>query len=326
MNQKRILPTSEHFKLVKIAEGIFAAIASDNGAAFSNAGIIDLGDITVIFDTFETPKAASDLKTAAEFLTGRPTAFVINSHNHADHWFGNQIFDSQTTIIATNKTRDQMPVYTEELKSLKKEPAELEESLVKNQKMLDDETDPARKAGLLRSIARLKYSLEALPTLELKLPNQTFEGKLFIHGSQRSAEIIGLERGHTSGDCLLALRDDKVAFLGDLAFFQRQPYMVDCEPMIWKVVLDGIAESSFETFVPGHGQIGTKTDLTLLSGYLTTLDDLVSQAIRSGGTVEDALKLTLPAPFDQWQQVSNHRFDDNVRFVYQYLTKPADSE
>jgi cyclase len=325
MSLKKTIPTSEHFKLVKLSEGIFAAIASDNGAAFSNSGIIDLGDITVIFDTFETPKAANDLKASAETLTGRQAAVVINSHNHADHWFGNQVFDSHTTIISTNKTRDQMPVYAEELKSLKKDPSELEESLAKNLKLLDAETDPARKAGLMRSTARLKYSLEALPNLELKLPNQTFEGKFFIHGSQRSAEIIGLERGHTSGDCLLALRDEQVAFLGDLAFFQRQPYMVDCEPMIWKRFLDGIPESSFEIFVPGHGEIGTKKEIALLSAYLTTLDDLVSQVIRSGGTVEDALKLTLPAPFDHWQQVSNHRFDDNVRFIYQYLTKPAEN-
>jgi cyclase len=320
MNQKKILPVSEHFKLEKLSEGVFAAIASENGAAFSNAGIIDLGDITVIFDTFETPKAASDLKAAAESLTGRPAAFVINSHNHADHWFGNQVFDGQTTIVATNKTRDQMPVYIEELKSLKKKPSEMEDSLVKNQEMLEDETDPLRRAGLLRSIVRLKYSLEALPSLELKLPNQTFEGKLFLHGSQRSAELIGLERGHTSGDCLLALREEKVAFLGDLAFFQRQPYLADCEPMMWKRMLDGIGQSSFETFVPGHGKIGTKKDITLLSDYLTILDDLVSQVIRSGGTVEDALKLTLPAPYDLWQQTSNHRFDDNVRFFFQYLT------
>jgi glyoxylase-like metal-dependent hydrolase (beta-lactamase superfamily II) len=320
MNQKKMLPVSDHFKLEQLTEGVFAAIASENGAAFSNAGIIDLGDITVIFDTFETPKAASDLKAAAESLTGRHAAFVINSHNHADHWFGNQVFDEQTTIVATNKTRDQMPVYIEELKSLKINPSEMEDSLVNNQKMLQDETDPLRRAGLLRSISRLKYSLEALPSLELKIPNQTFEGKLFLYGSQRSAEIIGLEQGHTSGDCLFTLREEKVAFLGDLAFFQRQPYMTDCEPMIWKRVLDGIGESSFETFVPGHGQIGTKKDITMLSDYLTILDDLVSQVIRSGGTVEDALKLTLPTPYDLWQQAGNHRFDENVRFFFQYLT------
>ena len=36
--------------------------ASAGGAAYSNAGIVDLGDLTLVFDTFQTPQAAQDLK------------------------------------------------------------------------------------------------------------------------------------------------------------------------------------------------------------------------------------------------------------------------
>ena len=65
------LPVSDHFELVQVAEGVHAAIARPGGAAFSNAGIVDLGDLTLVFDTFETPVAARDLKAAGESLTGR---------------------------------------------------------------------------------------------------------------------------------------------------------------------------------------------------------------------------------------------------------------
>ena len=52
------LPTSAHFELKQLAEGVYAAIAVAGGGARSNAGIIDLGDHTLIFDTFLTPTAA----------------------------------------------------------------------------------------------------------------------------------------------------------------------------------------------------------------------------------------------------------------------------
>ena len=48
------LPKSIHFSLKEIAEGIYAAFAAEGGGAMGNAGIVDLGDRTVIFDTFES--------------------------------------------------------------------------------------------------------------------------------------------------------------------------------------------------------------------------------------------------------------------------------
>ena len=87
-----IVPTSDHFALEEIAEGVYAAVGISGSASHSNAGIVDLGDRTLVFDTFVTPRAAEDLRVAAEHLTGRAVTCVINSHSHADHCCGNQVF------------------------------------------------------------------------------------------------------------------------------------------------------------------------------------------------------------------------------------------
>jgi hypothetical protein len=50
---------SDHFRLYQLADGVFAAIALNGGAAISNAGIIDLGDRTLIFDTFISPSGCA---------------------------------------------------------------------------------------------------------------------------------------------------------------------------------------------------------------------------------------------------------------------------
>ena len=102
-------PASKHFKLEQLAPGVWAAIQNDNyGHAICNAGIIDLGDKTVVFDPFMTPEAARDLKKVAVELTGRDVTLVINSHYHNDHIRGNQVFVPQANIISTEWTRNKM--------------------------------------------------------------------------------------------------------------------------------------------------------------------------------------------------------------------------
>jgi cyclase len=95
--------TSVHFRLHRLAEGVFAAIHSEGGWAQSNAGIVDLGDRVLIFDTFIAPEAANDLRSAAAALLSRPISAVINSHYHNDHIWGNQAFPDDVPIISTRK-------------------------------------------------------------------------------------------------------------------------------------------------------------------------------------------------------------------------------
>ncbi|MGP4080890.1 MBL fold metallo-hydrolase [Pseudalkalibacillus sp. R45] len=98
---------NKHFTLQKIKDGVFAALAKQGGGAVANAGIIDLGDQTIIFDTFNTQQAAEELKTAAQDLTLSPITCVINSHWHGDHIRGNQVFEG-IKIISSESTYSKM--------------------------------------------------------------------------------------------------------------------------------------------------------------------------------------------------------------------------
>lgn len=98
--------TSSHFTIEKLAEGVFAAIHNDDGGlAICNAGIIDLGDKTIVLDPFISPVAARDLKNQAELLTGKPVSIVVNLDLHNDHTNGNQVFVPEANIISTPNTR-----------------------------------------------------------------------------------------------------------------------------------------------------------------------------------------------------------------------------
>jgi cyclase len=322
------LPTTEHFKIEKLAEGAYAALGRAGGAAYSNAGIIDLGDQTLIFDTFNTPQAGKELRTAAEQLTGRPANYVIISHAHADHWCGNQAFDPHTPIITTHKTRETMPGATDWLRGYKKDPAALEKQIQEDQKRLETETDPRWRASIERSIAGMRHTLEALPTLELRLPNWTFDGRLDFHGSQRTAELITSGPGHTPSDATLVLPAEGIMFMGDLGFFQCQPFMVFCEPAAWTAQLEQMEGSEIEVFVPGHGPLGTKADLALQRRYITLLDELVIKIIKQGGSAEQAVQqvqAALPAPFDGWLEGGMARYEANVWSAHERLSATVEA-
>src|ERR1051326_5099847 len=93
---------SKHFTIQQLKPGVWAVINKDEtGYAICNAGIIDLGDKTIVFDAFISPLAADDLKKAAEQLTHRPVTFLINSHFHDDHIRGDQVFVPGAHIIST---------------------------------------------------------------------------------------------------------------------------------------------------------------------------------------------------------------------------------
>ena len=314
------LPTSEHFELKQLADGVYAAIAVAGGAARSNAGIIDLGDHTLIFDTFLTPIAAEDLRTAAEHLTGRPASYVINSHAHSDHWCGNQVFASHAPIIATHQTREMIPMMMEYMKQLKEDPSELEKELEEDQARLRIETDARRRKALELSIARGRHVLASLPTLQFRFPNQTFEGQLVFYGPQRRAELLTEGKGHTDSDAYLVLPEERIMFMGDLGFFQTQPFMGSCDPGAWMAQLESMQQSNIETFVPGHGPLGTKANIALQMEYITALEESVAQVIKEGGSVEDALQRPLPAPFDGWLAGEMARFERNVRSSYERLS------
>jgi glyoxylase-like metal-dependent hydrolase (beta-lactamase superfamily II) len=132
--------------------------------------------------------------------------------------------------------------------------------------------------------------------------------------------LIATGKAHTESDCILLLPQDRAAFIGDVGFFQSQPFMPSCSPPEWIALLENMAGWDIETFVPGHGPVGGKADLTLEANYIQALENLVHEVVQAGRTVEDALCQTLPAPFDAWQAVGR-RFEANVRASYERAGK-----
>jgi len=318
------LPKSKHFQIEPLAEGVYAAIASEQGHAICNAGIVDIGDKTVIFDTFISPKAAKDLLEAAKQLTSHKVLCVVNSHYHNDHIRGNQVFSSNTDILSTTLTRE--AITQNEPKEIQWEKENIPQGISDTQLKLATEKDPKRHRELALLIVYYKAIIESHPQLKTRLPNITFEPpKLVIHGTQRTVELLAFV-GHTASDLVLYLPEEKIAFMSDLLFISIHPYLPSGFPERWKESLSMVEALGIQTVVPGHGPVGRSADLSVMTRYIQSLENIVVNMVKSGRTFEEVPLQPIPSQFENWLLFFDNFFIANLQFLYKRVAQGTEKK
>ena len=296
--RKKQQKTSNNFVLHTLAPGVWAAVANDQfGRAICNAGIIDLGDKTLVFDPFMNPTAARELREAAESLTGRMVSIVVNSHYHNDHIRGNQVFSPDASIISSNFTRKEI---------LRVEPAEQEwemkhaSTLLKAMRKRMSSSNSIEKEELPLWIGYYEGMVESSDELKMTLPDIVFDDSLWIMGSKRNIKILECKNGHTKSDAVLMLPDDGIIFMGDLLYADRHPWISDGNPVDWQQSLKTLYEDPlYEVYVPGHGPVSKKPALQTLYQYLGTVNDLCKSA-NNDSLQTILMQQPIPQPYQHW--------------------------
>jgi len=314
------LPQSRHFRLEQLASGVYAAIASDRGEAISNAGIVDLGDRVLVFDTFLTPDAGRDLRQAAEQITHRPVTFVINSHYHNDHIRGNQAFPEQVEIVATKET--DCLIKTKGVEELAWDRENAPQRLAELEKQLEGQTNPQYRDAPPQEVAwtahYFKVIADSLKSIQLRLPTQTFEKEIQFHSPLRTAYLISYGGGHTGSDAFLYLPEEKIAFAGDLLFVGCHPYLGDGDPLAWAQYLQELEALDLQTIIPGHGQVGQRADLALMRQYIVELTRLADKLVKAGATADQVAAQPVLDAYKDWQFSSF--FAANMGYLFGILT------
>ncbi|MGF7014682.1 glyoxylase-like metal-dependent hydrolase (beta-lactamase superfamily II) [Ornithinibacillus bavariensis] len=282
--------SNKHFTLEKITQNVYAAIAKEGSGSVANAGFVDLGDKVIVFDTFNTQQASADLKNAVEKVTGKSVTSVVNSHWHGDHIRGNQTFKGSNIISSETTFQIMKENHPLRIKKQKEDIEGLSNYITSLEKSLKENHDD----NIQKQISFLIELKQSLPTLELVLPNQTFQRELLFSGSTCSAKLFTLGGGHSICDSVLYIPEDKIIFMGDLLF-------VNCHPTIfeesnvnqWIGILKEIEQLDFEVAIPGHGTVGKKKDLTKLINYF---NELIS-VIRENDSIEE---IELPSRYSNW--------------------------
>ena len=317
---------SQNFEIVKLADGVYAAIVKKDSKAVSNSGFVILDNAVVVYDCHLTPALARELNEEIGKLTPKPIKYVIDSHFHGDHTGGNAAYENGIIIISTQNTRKNLQ--EKELPQIIQQralPARIEQLEMD----ISVETDPETKQKMQEQIEQAKEYLERFKEVKLVLPNLTFVKSFYIHGSKRELDVLFLGRGHTDGDAFLYLPDEKIIFMGDLLFNQTHPVMRNAYSQEWIDTLEAIKKLGATTYVPGHGKVSEIDAVNTLQTYINdlrstvkrladsglALDEIVAELVSEDGEIKDP---ELAAKYGGFE--FKRIFRSNVEKVYIELT------
>jgi cyclase len=285
----------DDFELIKVAEGVYAAVAKPGGLASGNAGFVIGDEGVLIFDTFFTPAALEELIREIQALTKLPIKFAVNSHYHLDHTGGNQVLAARGVPIfahdnvlkwQTTKNRRFLPAS-----------ADLQKRRADAAKQLSD--TPADQKDKRTELERQIRRYDAMAAITLTNPTVSFSsGVVRLYLGKREVVLSTLP-GHTGGDVFAYVPEANVVFTGDLGWSKTLPNLVDATVADWIPTLDQIlTQYPKAKFVPGHGNVAEASDIKDFRDYLDDLRLRVKQGIADGLTLEQAKQqLKLPEKY-----------------------------
>jgi len=316
----RIVRGAHRFE--KVADGVFYATSAGTMQVGANSPVFVTGTEAIIVDSGTSPAAGRALVEDVRAVTDKPVRYVIDSHYHYDHLFGNQVFGPEVQIIGHRQTRERLSVDTMQqftfLTSVN--PARLEAL----RQRIASEANPQQKAALERQLQIALDYREQVKEVRQTPPNTTFESAITLHRGGRELRVLYLGRGHTDTDVVVYLPRERIVATGDL-MESVLSYAGDSYPQEWIATLERLKALDFDTVLPGHGVPFTgKGKITAFQGYLR---DLVNQteALRGQGlsAEEAATRVDLTKYSSEFPQIRAAGVDAAVtRRLYRLAQDP----
>jgi cyclase len=286
------LPEMQFNDVKEIAPGVFfrySAKSATDPTIFGGCNNIWVvfADYVLAFDA-NFPKEANDVITAIRKTTDKPIRFVVNSHQHKDHCFGNAVFaEAGATVIAQENCARVLRVLG---------PKQFE----------DAGKGVAGRADIAKS--------------RLRAPDLLFNDKLVFLDKHQHAELLYFGRAHTMGDTFLYLPKHKILCTADTCVNGAFSYLADADSAGWIRVLEKAEQLDVKIVCPGHGPLGGKSLLGLQRRYLAELRTHVKKGIDAGEAFEDILKKVKMPWYKEWTGVEASTHVAATRHVFDELT------
>ena len=280
----------------KLSEHAYAYTAEGD----PNTGIVIGDDAVMVIDTQATPVMAHDVIRRIREVTSKPIKYVVLSHYHAVRVLGAAAYAPEY-IIASEDTL----------------------SLIKER----GEQDKASEIG---RFPRLFRNVESVPP-GLTWPTLTFTGKMTLWLGGLEVQLLQLGRGHTKGDTVVWLPQERILFSGDLVEFDATPYAGDAYFSDWPTTLDRLAALQPLKLVPGRGpalesEAQVAAGLQSTRSFITDVFSAVNAGAGAGKDLKTVHKETLDAlrpTYGQWV-IFDHCMPFDVSRAFDEATAHAD--
>ena len=233
---------------------------SDHAYAYTaegdpNTGIVVGDNAVLVADTQATPVMAQDVLRRIRGVTDKPVDYVVLTHYHAVRVLGASGY-APREIVASQDTFD----------------------LIVERGAQDMQSEIERFPRLFRAV-------ESVPGLTW--PTITFRGEMTLWLGKLEVKLMQVGRGHTKGDTIVWLPQERTLFSGDLVEYAATPYAGDAYFTDWPKTLDALAALQPEKLVPGRGPALTDRaaiaeGLASTRAFVSELYAAVSSAAREG--------------------------------------------
>jgi cyclase len=296
------IPDMKFNDVKEIAPGVFfrysSISADDKNIPFggSNHTWIVFKDYVVVIDA-NFPKEASDVIADIKKTTKKPIKYVLDTHHHGDHAYGNAVWAKEGAQIIASKNAARL---------LKVNGPKQWEEAGQGQ----DGREDVRKS-------------------ELKQADISFDEKHVLDDGTQRVEFHHFGHSHTIGDACAYLPKHKILCTGDACVNGAFNFMGHSNSASWIKCLDAMAKLEIDIICPGHGKLARKDLLALEKRYFTELRDAVKKGIDAKKSVEEITKeLNFPW-YKEWTGVDVAGPDMNkqsVKHVYDELMGKVDHE
>lgn len=259
--------TGPGFVRTEVAPGVHAFVfdnplgdaANVDGTAVA---IINETDVVVV-DAQWTPATARRVIAELRTLTRKPVRYVITTHWHGDHWFGNQAYaEAYPGVEFVAHANTAIDLETGEIADLEKSKGEaidgairgLEQALASGKRRSGQPLTPADRDRLTRQIDAFRWALPAFAEIRPVRPTVTIADSLVLHRGARTIVVRYLGRGNTRGDLSVWLPNERVLVTGDL-LVHPAPYAFGSFLGDWVATLGALRALPAAVIVPGHGAI-----------------------------------------------------------------------
>ena len=265
-----------------------------------NTGIIIGDDAVLVADTQATPAMAADVIRRIREVTDKPIKYVVLTHYHAVRVFGASAYGAQQ-ILASQDTYD-----------------------------LIVERGEADKASEIGRFPRLFRNVESVPP-GLTWPTITFSGKMTLWLGKLEVQLLQLGRGHTKGDTVVWLPQERTLLSGDLVEFDATPYAGDAYFTHWPQTLKHIAALNPLALVHGRGpalkgEAMVQKGLEVTGSFVSDVYASVKAGAAAGKDLKTVYQETYAAlkpKYGHWV-IFDHCMPFDVTRAYDEATKFAD--
>jgi len=243
-----------------VHQGAYEDVNKENDGDIADIGFVVGGKGVAVIDTGNSLSVGMRLRAAVKAKTGLPILFVVNTHGHPDHYFGNAAFaGDKPQFVGHDKLARwiafKTPYYLETLKTF---------------------------AG-----ADAAAGIEPIPpTLTVKTGQS-----IALDLGGRTLTVTGWGKAHTDNDVTVLDDKTKTLWAGDLLFVDRVP-SIDGSVLGWLKVIDELKKVDAARAVPGHGppSVAWPAGLSAEERYLSVMVNDIRKIQAAHGKLEDATK------------------------------------